>query len=193
MSLRFSTIKAVIMSISIALGGAITYLYFSPRQTVQVQEQGQTQILEYESARDKQDIINLMKKNWYWLISSPDYSAEYMLDNQIPSHREPRYKGALRVKVLRDSKNLLGFTAYYKLNFYEGRVLFLAVDETQRGKGYGELLMRHALSELKKLGSYKICLDTRVDNLKAQSLYKRIGFIEESRDDAFVHFIQKPE
>lgn len=181
------------MSISIVLGGAITYLYFSPQQTVQVQEQSQTQILEYESARDKQDIINLMKKNWYWLISSPDYSAEYMLDNQIPSHREPRYKGALRVKVLRDDKNLLGFTAYYKLNFYEGRVLFLAVDEAQRGKGYGELLMRQALSELKKLGSYKICLDTRVDNLKAQSLYKRIGFIEESRDDAFVHFIQKPE
>jgi len=193
MNVGFSTIKTLVMGVSIALGGGIAYFYFCPEPVAQVQEDAQAQILEYEPARDRQDIINLMKKNWYWLISSPDYSAEYMLDNQIPSHREPRYKGALRIKVLRDDKNLLGFTAYYKLNFYEGRVLFLAVDETQRGKGYGEKLMRHALSELKKLGSYKICLDTRVDNLKAQSLYKRIGFIEESRDDAFVHFIQKPE
>lgn len=47
-----------------------------------------------------------------------------------------------------------------------------------QGKGYGRLLLNHAISYAKKQKFKKICLDTRKQFSAAQHLYKSSGFQE---------------
>jgi hypothetical protein len=43
-------------------------------------------IVPYEASRDRTFIIDLFKKNWYWLINdySPNYDVPFMLDHKTP-------------------------------------------------------------------------------------------------------------
>ncbi len=47
-----------------------------------------------------------------------------------------------------------------------------------QGKGYGRLLLEHAISYAKKCQYNKICLDTRKQFSAAQHLYRSCGFSE---------------
>jgi ribosomal protein S18 acetylase RimI-like enzyme len=68
--------------------------------------------------------------------------------------------------------------------------LFLDINPDFRGKDkrYAEKLLKYALGELKKLGAEAVHLCTRTDNVRAQGLYRRIGFHEISRDNGFMTF-----
>lgn len=145
-------------------------------------------ILAYEEARDKKDILSIFESDWHWLISSPDYDPVFMLDNRAPNAKEPRYFGALEIKVLREHGQFIGFVTYYKKNFYEGFILFLAIKPELRGKRYAEKLIQYAEGDLKKMGIHVIHLVTRTTNHRAQALYRRTGYHEVGRDDEFVFF-----
>ena len=71
-----------------------------------------------------------------------------------------------------------------------GFLLFLAVNPEFRGKqkGYAEKLLKYALGEMKMMGAEYVQLCTRVNNLPARGLYRRVGFHEISEDDGFVYF-----
>lgn len=146
-------------------------------------------IYDYNPTTDRAFILDLFKTNWYWLVSehSVDFSAEYALDNRASSQGET-YKNNLTIKVYRVHNKPVGFVAYYKKTFYKGYILFLAIDETQRAQGYGKKLLEYALDGLKKQGSMVAELITRTNNLKAQSLYKKLGFQEFWRNEGFVRF-----
>lgn len=172
------------LSVILALGLGALYNYL-PQQQPQA-------ISFFEEQRDLKDIHNIFKNNWYWLIASfPTYEpqyVDYMFKNKAAG-LDPRHVGSLNIKVLRDGSELVGFVAYYMENWYEGRILFLAVNEKFRGKGYAEQLMKDAFGELKTLGATKLVLLTRVDNVRAQKIYNRLGFKEIKRDkEGFVHF-----
>lgn len=47
-----------------------------------------------------------------------------------------------------------------------------------QGKGYGRLLLQHAIAHAKELQYNKICLDTRKQFAVAQHLYRSCGFQE---------------
>jgi len=145
-------------------------------------------IYAFDLKRDYNDIMTLMKNNWYWLISSPDYNADFMLRHKAPSHKDPRYFGKLQIKVLRPENKFAGFVAFYKKYPGQGQLLFLAVDKDFRGKRYGNLLMDHALGEMKQQGITRVSLVTRVSNYPAQEVYKRAGFDEIGRDETFVYY-----
>jgi len=68
-------------------------------------------------------------------------------------------------------------------------LLFLAVGQEFRGKGFGEQLVRYVLKEFSNMGASRVRLVTRTTNFPAHRLYNRIGFHEvERREDGFVYF-----
>jgi len=168
-----------VLTICSALLAALVY-YFSI-------ERGP--IYAFDSARDTKPILELFDKNWYWLVASSreEYCPKFTLKHKTPD-KDPRNFGKLIIKVIHEDELLAGFSAYYKKNFYEGFLLFLAVDKKFRGKGYGEKLARYAINDLFNRGCLVIKLVTRTDNLRAIKLYNKIGFTETSRDDTFVYF-----
>jgi len=154
------------------------------------------QIVNFIEERDAKDIIQLFDKNRYWLIAaSPhehslardEYSPEFMLKYRTMD-RNPANFGKLVIKVLRERDKFAGFTAYYKKSFYRGFLLFVAVESSFRGKGYGEKLTRYAIQDLFSMGVGVVELLTRTNNVKARSLYKKIGFKEDRIEDGFVYY-----
>jgi len=63
----------------------------------------------------------------------------------------------------------------------EGEILDVAVRHDCRGKGVGGALVRRAISELEARGARVVCLEVRVSNLAALTLYQRLGFKETGR------------
>lgn len=141
---------------------------------------------DYRPDRDRDFIMHLFKQNWSWLVADNNYSVEFMLDNR--ASQQFGMGGDLILKVGVVGEKPVGFVAYHKLTFYKGRILFLCVDEQERKKGYAEKLLRYALEQLKAEGHSIAQLVTRTTNIRAQSLYRKVGMKETSRDQDFVHF-----
>ncbi len=63
---------------------------------------------------------------------------------------------------------------------HEGRPYALlenvVVDATERSAGYGELLMRHAISKAQRAGCYKLALTSNKRRPDAHRFYQRLGF-----------------
>ncbi len=146
-------------------------------------------IIDYDEKRDTQDILKIFERDRYWLLASEDYSPEFMLKYRAPN-QDIKYLGRLHIKVMREQDKLVGFTAYYMKTPELGFLLFLDVNPEFRGKqkGYAEKLVKYVLEQLKKMGAQQVQLCTRTDNMRAQSLYNRVGFHEISRDDGFMYF-----
>ena len=64
----------------------------------------------------------------------------------------------------------------------------LYVEESVRKHGVGEELIRAAIAFAKHDGAVSVHLSTQVDNLRAQRLYKKIGFQLQDPDTAFYDF-----
>lgn len=180
------TFKKILIFLMIAVSVLATtvilyYKYFSTAQP--------TGIADYKKSRDKDMILNLFKKNWYWLVSeySKDFSPENMVENLAHDKNLQSY-GTVTIKVMLENGQPVGFVSYYMKKFYEGFIWFLAVKEEARNKKYGRLLMQTALNDLKERGAKYVRLITRTTNYSAQALYKRLGFRETNRDDKFIDY-----
>ena len=60
--------------------------------------------------------------------------------------------------------------------FEEAEVLNIAVDTPFRKRGVGAEILQNALEKAKELGAEKCCLEVRVSNLPALTLYRKFGF-----------------
>lgn len=149
-------------------------------------------IYDFNPARDTQPIMDIFNKNWYWLLASEDSSPAFMIKYRTHD-TNPMHFGSLHIKVLRENDTLAGFTAYFMENRTQGRLLFLAVDEAFRGKGYGRILALRAMQELFNMGADHIALWTRVSNLPAQKIYKELGFTEVLEENDYLYFEFWPE
>jgi [ribosomal protein S18]-alanine N-acetyltransferase len=61
----------------------------------------------------------------------------------------------------------------------EGHLLALAVDSQRRGEGIGSALLKNVRDHLARQGAYKMSLEVRADDPKAQVFYTRHGFFPE--------------
>lgn len=181
-------IKAAVAVLSIMAGAGLAYYVTHARET--------GPIYDFNESRDAQAVKKIFKDDWYWL-SNRDYIPEnidFVLKTHSPNEYEPRYYGKMNIKVLRENDTLVGFITYYMLNFYEGKILFLAINPDFRGKRYGEPLLKYAINDLfDHKGATVVRLVTRVDNASARKLYTRIGFTQMGIDEAdgFVHYAVK--
>lgn len=133
-------------------------------------------IYSFDKTRDMPAIMDLFKKDWYWLVAADDdYPVEFMFKYQTPDF-DARYFGTLKTNVLRKGHELLGFVSYYKESDVQGIVLFLGVDDRFRRQKVGDRLLRYAVAQLKQMGAERIHLAVREQNIPARTLYERTGF-----------------
>jgi len=144
-------------------------------------------IEELNYDRDAKEILKIFDRDRYWLLSSADYSPEFMLKTKSPNAYDLRYYGQLNLRVLWEKGFFVGFTAYYMKTSTLGFILFMAVNPEFRGKGYGEMLINYDFADLKRMGATRAELTTRTDNERALKLYKRVGMVETSFVDGFVY------
>jgi len=52
----------------------------------------------------------------------------------------------------------------------------MVVDEKSRSKGYGEMLIRHAIEQARKAGCYRVSLTSNKRRTDAHRFYDRMGF-----------------
>ncbi|NLZ39082.1 MAG: ribosomal protein S18-alanine N-acetyltransferase [Firmicutes bacterium] len=77
--------------------------------------------------------------------------------------------------VLLIDGEVAGYTGIWVI-LDEAHITTLAVSPVWQGKGFGRSLLEHAIAEAAKKGAVRITLEVRVSNLKAQALYKKLGF-----------------
>ena len=144
-------------------------------------------LYEYQEERDTQDILSLFKSDWYWLVADDEYSAEFMLKYRAPK-QERMYSGRMRIKVLREDDQFIGFAAYYMKSPTLGYLNFVAIKPELRGKKHATTLTKYAIDDMIKSGAKKIDLVTRPSNIAARKLYNRFDFKEVFNDGEFVYY-----
>ncbi|MCA9770151.1 N-acetyltransferase [Candidatus Dependentiae bacterium] len=193
MKIQRVQIKAILLVVAIMLGGGISYYYYHQKNNHVYAHS----IIDFDYNRDAQDIMQLMKDNWYWLIAETKkdapadlskFNVEHMLRTKSPNDYNPEYFGKLNIRVMRDKEGFKGFVAYYKKSFYKGQLLFIAVSKQFRERGYGKILAQYVLDEFKRMGVFRVRLITRVDNLPAQAVYKKLGFKQVWTDGTYLDF-----
>src|SRR3990167_6166652 len=168
--LNFSRIIIILLILVFA---CLSFYYISNRSKSSAQSNLQLKI--FDKNRDKQFILDCFKADRYWLTNNPEFSEAFMMDHLTPSMYDPAMFGKENIIVLYDQDKAVGFGSYHMKNFYEGVIHFLYVDRLARGKGYAQILMKYMLQQLTKLGPKVIKLCTRVNNLPARSLYRKLA------------------
>lgn len=77
--------------------------------------------------------------------------------------------------VLRASHKILGFIIT-RSTPDEAEIINLVVDNTQRKKGYGKMLLQYVLDDAKQKQLKQIFLEVRESNKAALALYQKKGF-----------------
>jgi|HubBroStandDraft_1064217.scaffolds.fasta_scaffold513014_2 ribosomal protein S18 acetylase RimI-like enzyme len=138
-------------------------------------------IRAYEE-KDFKPLLKIMNDNLFWISEHADLNTEKVLTLKAPHNDETR-KGEAHIDVITVLDEPKGFISYFKRGPSHGFIWLLAVDKDQRKKGFGEQLVAHAIHELKKQGATYATLAAKTMNKPAISLYKKMGFVEETRDD----------
>ena len=72
-------------------------------------------------------------------------------------------------------------TVCYLVTFSDAEMLSVVTKGSERGKGYANMLLSFAETDLKKAGVTSVFLEVRESNIPAISLYKKFGFSEISK------------
>jgi aminoglycoside 6'-N-acetyltransferase I len=111
------------------------------------------------------------------VFASPPWNEEWSMDRiDRDIGKLMRKKGFIGL-VAGVGANCIGFTAGSRLKIFP-KIFYLAqlfVDETVRGKGIGNSLVRETITIARDHGASKIILLTKPDS-KAEKFYRRIGF-----------------
>ncbi|MBI2353223.1 GNAT family N-acetyltransferase [Candidatus Dependentiae bacterium] len=162
--------KFIIFICFVLVGGAFLYFY-------RYHSQESIRDMSFQSDFKAIDALFHKGDNWYWLICNANqncYSVDFLLRYKTSSQYEKRFD--LIAKVIELEGKIAGFTAYYPKSKYTWQFLFLLVDQDFRRQGIAKKLLTYAVKDMLSRGAIKIDLVTRVENVKAQSLYKNFGF-----------------
>ena len=86
---------------------------------------------------------------------------------------------------------------YFEKEFYENEYYIdsVAVDSDYQGRGIAKQLIRFAEDEGRKMGYEKSSLIVHMDKEKAHSIYKKIGYEEDSKitvyGEKYKHMVKK--
>lgn len=147
-------------------------------------------IQTYQPAQDRYALDQLFAQNWYWLINIPykdalvSFGEDLDKAESVTERQKPESRQWL---VYREDKIVKGFCAYYIKKPTIGKILFLAVGEQYRGHGIAERLIQRAISALERAGCKTIEIVVRVENFRAQNLYRKVGFETVKTDDTFMY------
>ncbi|MGG0788957.1 GNAT family N-acetyltransferase [Peribacillus simplex] len=128
---------------------------------------------ELESLTELFDLYRV----FYEQASDPGRAREFI--------RERLTNGESVVFMAYDEGNPIGFVQLYpsfsSVSMMRSWVLNdLFVKESARKKGFGEELLKAAITFARETGAKGVSLETSKDNVNAQKLYEKIGFVRES-------------
>ncbi|MGW8424175.1 GNAT family N-acetyltransferase [Peribacillus simplex] len=128
---------------------------------------------ELESLTELFDLYRV----FYEQASDPGRAREFL--------RERLTNGESVVFMAYDEGNPIGFVQLYpsfsSVSMMRSWVLNdLFVKESARKKGFGEELLNAAITFARATGAKGVSLETGKDNVNAQKLYEKIGFVRES-------------
>jgi ribosomal protein S18 acetylase RimI-like enzyme len=81
----------------------------------------------------------------------------------------------------RENKEIVGMLTIGTINLTSGLKVWIEdviVDESQRGKGYGQELILFAINYSRSLGAKSVGLTSRPSRIAANKLYQKLGFIK---------------
>ena len=108
--------------------------------------------------------------------------------------RELTGNAVARYLVAEENGEILGYAGAWVI-LDESHITNIAVREDARGRGLGKRLTAELLQVLSNLGACYATLEVRVSNLRAQNLYKGLGFVsvgkrkryyEDNNEDAYL-------
>lgn len=117
--------------------------------------------------------------NWFWMICNEHldtFPLEKLLRYKMSNPYANGPHNDLTTRVVEADGKIAGFTAYYPKSKHVWQFLFLIVDQEFRGKGFAKKLLLYATKDMAARGAVKVDMVTRVENVKAQALYKQFGF-----------------
>ncbi|HEY6276839.1 MAG TPA: ribosomal protein S18-alanine N-acetyltransferase [Streptosporangiaceae bacterium] len=80
--------------------------------------------------------------------------------------------------VAEDDGVLAGYAGLLAPGGGQADVLTIGVSQDRWGNGIGTALLTGLLAEARRRGSGEVCLEVRVDNERAQRLYRQFGFAQ---------------
>lgn len=183
---RLRKIHRLLVPLVLVLAGVGGYYWFQVAQ--------HEPIYPYDAGKDRSPLIKIFKQNMFWLTNDPSEqsaltSFEQSLDSASPSQSWLE-RGSLITYVYRDREGTKGFVSYYPLSSVSAKILYIAVDDDYRRRGYAQKLLEYALAEVKRKGFKDVELVTRLVNKRAQGLYKKLGFRQTWDDGTLVGFIK---
>ena len=95
--------------------------------------------------------------------------------------------------VAKECEKIVGYIGLWNI-LGEVEVINIAVLKSYRRRGIAQSLLEEAERECKRQNAFKINLEVRASNIPAQSLYKKMGFLEnglrkryyENKEDAIL-------
>jgi [ribosomal protein S18]-alanine N-acetyltransferase len=99
--------------------------------------------------------------------------------------------------VMEHNNHIIGYCGMWVV-IDEAHITNVAVLPEYRGKKLGEALMRNVMETAKQLGATTMTLEVRVSNHVAQSLYRKLGFLNggirkqyypDNQEDALVMWV----
>lgn len=90
--------------------------------------------------------------------------------------KEMKDNPCARYLVAQVENEVIGFAGIWWV-LEEGHITNIAISEKHRGKGYGKRLTEALLQYAANLMVQYVTLEVRRSNLRAQSLYKALGFV----------------
>lgn len=100
--------------------------------------------------------------------------------------------------VLVNGETIIGYCGIWKV-MDEAQITNIAILTEERGHSYGELLLRYVMEWLKGHRVVTLSLEVRASNIPAQSLYKKLGFVQagvrknyyaDNQEDAWVMWVK---
>jgi len=86
----------------------------------------------------------------------------------------------LETAVIEHNNKIVGFVSFYLKEPTIGWINMIGVSKEHRGKGYAQVLMKYAMDALyNQAGVTEVGLYVKKENIPAQTLYKKLGFIED--------------
>lgn len=88
-----------------------------------------------------------------------------------------------RMYIIEENKKMIGFLGLRVDE--QAEVMNFAIDPSYQHQGYGSLILRFALQELKNEGIKKLSLEVRESNEQAQKFYKKFGFVKSHKRKSY--------
>jgi ribosomal protein S18 acetylase RimI-like enzyme len=191
------SIKKIILLILVCII-FITSFFISKKDVINSKQKDILKLTPYNNATDKEDILHILKENFFWIIHGctfEEYDFASKLEAGVVTFEGEDANKPMNIIVMKDKKRVAGFLTYYVYQSGIGRIHLLGVDKEYRRCGIGEKLARYAIEDLFKQDINVIFLITLRENIRAQNLYKKLGFVQNDElldgesDSDIVYFV----